>query len=293
MSDKVIGEKLVMYDLLSEEEIQKSRSLIESVSLPTIPAVVQEANIELSKAVPDMTMLVEIVSKDPVLCGEIVQTVNSPYYGLMRKVGSVQQAIMMLGTERLKNVMVTAGLRKVIHEAGSEFLRFWDQADMVACCASGIAGLTQGVEPDEAYMAGLFMDTGMMAFIQKHDKYNELMIKQYSHPYTIIKLEEQLFGVDHAIISYFLTQDWSLPEDICQAILYHHSDSYEIFDSLKLRSLVGVLQLSFILVMDQLRENHGLEQTEEQLVFREMALEELMIELEDAEDISKEFALSW
>jgi hypothetical protein len=53
------------------------------------------------------------------------------------------------------------------------------------------------------------------------------------------------------------------------------------------------MQLSFILVMDQMRSAHGLEQTEEELVFRETALEELLIDLEDAQEVAREFSLTW
>lgn len=261
----------------SKDELKLAFTAIKGVELPTIPTVVQECNMELIKPEPNIQAIAEKISTDAVLSGMVLKIVNSPYYGLKKKVESVQQGVMLLGLKNVKNVITSAGLRQSMGAEEQE--TFWNQSSAVASCAAGIASMVHDVSPDEAYMTGLFMDTGALVLLGKDPNYKSILETHTLHPMTICAVERESYHTDHAVIGYLLGLSWQLPEDVNMAVLHHHNTSYEQLPEGHVRSTIAVIQLAYCMVTNLMAVD-GID-SEESDQMKAAALGELLLDEED------------
>jgi HD-like signal output (HDOD) protein len=135
-------------------------------------------------------------------------------------------------------------------------------------------------------MCGLFLDTGALVLLEKNEAYKKVLEVQPTYPYSIIKFEDQKYETNHALVGYLLALNWKVPDNVALAILYSHTPTYDIFEDPKLRALVAVVQLSYCMIGEELA--HDPLETEEHLKFRDRALNELMLPIEDVEQIVNE-----
>lgn len=187
----------------------------------------------------------EIISLDPALVGRLLTLVNSSYYGLVHKVDSVSRAIALLGMKNLHNIAVTDALKGMfttgdIHGDFSRD-RLWIHCAATGICSKMIAERIFSINGDDAYLAGILHDIGLIVEWQGAEKkflqaYNKL---QNNKP-TIIDLEREYLGTDHCEIGYLLAKEWQIPEPLCKAIRDHHS----IVEDIRPESPLGILQIS-------------------------------------------------
>ena len=267
----------------SKEELQKTYAAIKGIELPTVPDIVQKANAELTKPDPNIGELAELISKDPVLSGQILKVINSPFYGLSKKIESVQKAVVLLGQKNLKNVLMTAGLRQTMQDNDDSRKTFWDRAAATAACASGIATLVHNVEQDEAYMTGLFLDTGVLVLLEKSPAYKRVSDNQPIYPFSTVVFEENKFDTNHPSVGYLLALSWKIPDTCALAILHHHAENYDLFEDSKLRALIAIMQLSYALVAEELSETEI--SIEEHIRYKSNAINELLLDESDLHDI--------
>lgn len=273
-----------MLDIIpSKEDLKKTYAAIKGIELPTVPDIVQKANAELAKPDPNIVELAELVSKDPVLSGQILKVINSPFYGLSKKIESVQKAVVLLGQKNLKNVLMTAGLRQAMSGSDDSRKTFWDRAAATAACASGIAALVHNVQADEAYMTGLFLDTGVLVLLEKSPAYKRVSDNQPMYPYSTVIFEENKFETNHPNVGYLLALSWKIPDTSAMAILHHHTKELNAFEDNKLRALIAIMQLSYCLVAEELSETEM--SAPEHLRFKGGALKELLLNEADLQDI--------
>lgn len=273
----------------SKEVLEKTYLSIKGVSLPTVPDIVQKANAELTKPDPNIHELAQLISKDPVLSGQILKIVNSPYYGLRSKIDSVQKAVMLLGQKNLKNVLTSAGLKQAMSSNDESRKTFWDRSAATAACASGIAGMVQDIKPEEAYLTGLFLDTGVLVLLDKTPAYKRVSENQPTYPNSIIIFEENKFKTNHALVGYILAMAWKIPDESALAILHHHAQNFEEIENPKIRSLMAIMQASYSMVSEVLSNDiTSFEKSKEHKEFIEKALEELMLPYDDVYAIAVE-----
>ncbi len=277
-------------DLIPSKEIlEKTYLMLKGVDLPTVPDIVQKANAELIKPDPNIHELSKLISKDPVLSGQILKIVNSPYYGLRAKIDSVQKAVMLLGQKNLKNVLTSAGLRQAMSTNDESRKTFWDRSAATAACASGIASLVQDIKPEEAYLTGLFLDTGVLVLLDKTPAYKRVAENQPTYPHSVIVFEENKFETNHTLVGYILAMTWKIPEESALSILHHHTENFDDIDNPKVRALIAIMQASYSMVSEVLSDDlESFEKSVEHTSFRDNALDELMLSFDDVLPIATE-----
>ncbi len=187
----------------------------------------------------------EIISLDPALVGRLLTLVNSSYYGLVHKVDSVSRAIALLGMKNLHNIAVTDALKGMFrskkHNAAFSHDRLWIHCAATGICSKMLAERIFSINGDDAYLAGILHDIGLIVEWQGAEKqflevYNRL---QADGP-SIIELEQEYIGTDHCKIGYLLAGEWQMLESLCEAIRDHHGTN----ESTAPESLTGILQMS-------------------------------------------------
>ncbi|QKQ25000.1 HDOD domain-containing protein [Candidatus Reidiella endopervernicosa] len=167
------------------------------------------------------------MASDVGLSAAILKTINSPYYGLSRMISDIQQAVMLLGTRSVANLVATHEIRHAMNQKSCiSHERFWDEATDVAKTMVYIGKKTdQKVQFEELYAVGLFHDCGIPAMANRFDDYKSLLIEaNEKHDATISELEEERYNTNHAVVGYFIANSWDLPRGLCELILRHHEE---------------------------------------------------------------------
>ncbi len=204
-------------------EMQLERSA-QAVSIPSCPRVLLDLGAEVKRDDPDLRKIEALVSKDMGLVATLLKTVNSPFYGLSSKVGTVRQAIQVIGLSMLSRTVTGIVLKKALcgsNQPGME--AFWDGSAKVAMIAAFIAKQLPGMNKEEAYTFGLFQNCGIPILLQRFPEYARTLTQaEADGERKHTEVEDQAHGTDHATMGYLLTKSWNLPEDLSQAIRYHH-----------------------------------------------------------------------
>ena len=226
---------------LAPELIQKT---LQGINIPARPQILVRLDSEMAKDDPDPRIVVRLISSDVVLSAAMLKTVNSPFFGLSRRISSVAQAVSMLGLRMTARIVSGLVLRMTMGGRQSSFERFWDTAEKVACISGYVASTLPRGPRDEAYCFGLFRDIGIPMLLQKFPDYRQTLAladNTVDRPMTVI--EEERHATDHATLGYLVARSWLLPEVICEGIRHHHDPS--IFDT---RDLPNPMALTLIAI---------------------------------------------
>lgn len=167
-----------------------------------------------------------VLMRDPGLTTKVLRLANSPYFGAGRQVSSVTQAVMTLGMRAVTALALSASVYDLTGKwAGAvDRLRFWRHSLAVAIGAKGIAEAIRYECPEEAFVAGLLHDIGLLVLEKSFpDRYARLW-RQAESGESLPDLEDQVWGTNHARVGQFLLEQWHIPEAICSAVGKHHTE---------------------------------------------------------------------
>lgn len=230
-------------------ELDRLQDMLKDLAIPPRPEAITRMFAELSKDEPELVNVARIVQSDAAITAGVLQVANSPLLGLKRKVGSIPQALSLLGMRNVANIATGIAIRQSLKGGGDgkAFTAFWDSAEKTALICSYLAGRLRGIPADIAFTYGLFHDCGVPLLLERFPHYKDVLRKARVSPGAIFTaLEEDSTGTSHAILGYFLSRSWSLPDDLCQAILLHHDR--EAFTDRHtpeaVRNLIGLIHLA-------------------------------------------------
>jgi len=197
------------------------------VNLPSMPVLLMEA-LQLLNGKQDLASLVDKIGLDPAIAIRILRIVNSPFYGMSREIGSLHEAIVLLGFNRIRDILISVCFSKLLPAQHKDFNYhwFWHHSMAVAECSRQLANCT-GTNPDLAFTAGLLHDIGcLMIAVLFPDEFSQLVAVSANFG---IEIEQQILGFDHMTIGGKAAQYWNLPQEIQEAIEQHekHPDPAE------------------------------------------------------------------
>ncbi len=207
-----------MYDATEKrKEVKKKLRKLEGV--PTLPPIVQKLSLMIEDERVSLNQIAEVIEKDQVITTKVLRLANSAFYGFPKKVSTVNQAMMLLGLNVLKILIMTSSIFEIIHK---EDIGLWEHSIGVAACAKIIAEKVNLAEPQEIATAGLLHDLGrviqMVTFREEYEVIKKI-VQQGKEP---LKVEQIVLGIDHAEIGAFLMTQWNLPERLIEAVQSHH-----------------------------------------------------------------------
>jgi HD-like signal output (HDOD) protein len=221
---------------------QDAEKFVESIGIPPRPAVVLAVMDEKSKDEPDLMVIAEVISRDVGIAAALLKTVNSPLFGLPRKVQSVTQAVGLLGLSRVATLMNSLALKTSLGGPGIE--RFWDQSARTAMICAWLAGKL-GHDRDSAYLFGLFRDAGIPLLIRRFKNYKDTLRQANQDERGFTAVEDERHGMNHAIVGAILARNWHLDESVRNAIRSHHQqDVFHSSDDRTMKNLIAVSHLA-------------------------------------------------
>lgn len=197
-------------------------------SIPPLPAAVDRLY-RLSKDMnTEVSSMAKIISGDPALTMKILKIANSAFYGLSHQIGTVSQAIMILGFQGVRNLALGASLLGVWNSKNSSAPisaeDFWRHSLATATAAKLLATHLNFKSPDEIFTAGLLHDIGKVVFLVYFpEQYASILQKVSDGNESLTSLEKKVFGVDHAEAGHHLCKHWKIPPLLTQSTANHHT----------------------------------------------------------------------
>lgn len=201
--------------------------------LPSPPGVVLQVLEKAGHLDCSPAELAAVIHRDPALCGRILKAVNSALYGLPRSVTSIDRAVALLGFKLVRSLVLSLSL-PAMHARGANATSlaagqpslesFWKESVAGAIVAHELALKMRRANPEDDLVAGLLRDLGALALRQTcaADYSRVLTHSAEELVHRQCRLEEEALGLNHAEVSAFILRRWRLPEDITEAVRYHH-----------------------------------------------------------------------
>ena len=277
----------------TEQREQIVQSAIREIShIATLP----EITLKIIDLVEDPSSTAQdlhaVISNDPALCSRILKVVNSSFYGLPGQIASINRAIVMLGLNAVKNIAIAASLSKLYRggQLAPEFSAkdLWVHSISTAAAAKLIADAMKLGLPDEAFLAGLIHDIGLIVEMQ-HDRQKlidvvgRLEVKDGVPTHDMLQIEEEIFGATHQDFGHALCERWKFPKSFSYVTGAHH-DPMEL--SAGNRTLACVIHVADRLAADI--EEEGFRLDLQSLEVNPAVLEELSISKEQLDKIREE-----
>jgi HD-like signal output (HDOD) protein len=205
------------------------REISHIATLPEITVKVVELVEDPKSTAQDLH---KVVSSDPALCSRILKVVNSSFYGLPGQIGSINRAIVMLGLNAVKNIAIAASLAKLFRggELTSNFSArdLWTHSNLTAAGAKMIANALHLGLADEAFLAGLIHDIGLMVEMQA-DRNKLIEVIREVGPDSkgvpvadFLAAEQTHFEATHQDFGAGLCEKWKFPKTFANVTGFHH-----------------------------------------------------------------------
>ncbi|NQZ89257.1 MAG: HDOD domain-containing protein [Colwellia sp.] len=207
---------------------QKMNDVISSFQIPVKPEILSEIQNLMDIKEPNIEKIAQLIASDIGLSSAILKIINSPFYGMSRRISEIKQAVMMLGL-KIINGLVTALLLKASFkgDASISLEQFWDDALDIANAISYIGNKVKNEVPvDMLYSIGLFHNCGIPLLALKYPNYKLVLQAANKQHKNSTALEEKYYNTNHAALGYYVASSWHLPKEICYLIAQHHDLNY-------------------------------------------------------------------
>lgn len=201
----------------------KLTTLIDNAAnMPSIPKVVQELIESFSDDDFEIDDITKKVAADQALTAKVLRLANSAKYGGNRTVGSVNDAIVRMGFEALRTLVLASGITSAFKTPqGFDIKHFWRRSFMVANRAKWVANYTQQ-NPETAFTCGMMHCVGdLLIHILLPDQARgiELLVAEGANK---VDLQRNQLGFDYTEAGEALAIRWKFPQDIAEGILWQN-----------------------------------------------------------------------
>lgn len=196
-------------------------------TLPSLPAVALEVLELSSNPEARLAEIAATVQNDQALSGKILKTVNSSFYGLARPCPSIDRALAYLGLSTVKSLVLGFSLVDCFRQSeigGFNLISFWRRAVYSAAGARLLAADADWLDPEEAFIAALLQDVGVLAMhIALGTDYDAVIARAEEHHERQATIEMEVLGFNHMTVGAELATRWRLPAEVVSAIRHHHA----------------------------------------------------------------------
>ncbi|HTZ99768.1 MAG TPA: HDOD domain-containing protein [Candidatus Aquilonibacter sp.] len=215
---------------------------------PAIPAVLipllKLFNVPAERA--DMNEIVRLVSYDNAIAAQCLRVAGSPLFGLARAPKSISGAVVTLGLNRVKSIVITCCMGQAFPAKKWPLAPaiFWKHSLGCAMVCRKFAEKLQNADTEKAYVAGLLHDVGFLVnCIAFPEQFDAALRRACKDHVALDEAEFSTMGFTHSQSGAILTQQWGLAEEIVEVVGYHHAEEYHG----EARGLVAIVHLSDML----------------------------------------------
>lgn len=213
------------YDATRATPLLPEDILHQSGDLPAMPKAALHILSVIENPSTTATRLERAVVMDQALTAKILRIANSPFYGAVREIKTVSEAIVRLGFVTIRNWTLVTATKSVFLGAGAGLLyhRIWRQSVLSGMSAQLVAQAMRRPEPETVFVGGLMQNIGQLVLARSHlDLFQQVLMisSEERMPYHLV--EQELLGFDHGDLGALLIKEWNLSEELEQGVRWHH-----------------------------------------------------------------------
>lgn len=248
------GETITRIILPINEKSQKELSVISHEfikiidELPQFPENITKINKLLGDPDAKMSEIAAAISSDISLTADLLKLVNSATFALASPCHSIPDAVKLVGTRGIKNMVISVASLSSLKDTGGNIKKsLWDHAYRVAFYAYNIARNFCARERqlvEDSYLCGLLHDMGKLVFETAHPEttsHLKALCEEKSISSSVF--EKLVNGVNHGEIGALIAEKWNFPESIVTVIRHHHEPELVTGENKKLTELVHLADL--------------------------------------------------
>ncbi|MBX3235787.1 MAG: HDOD domain-containing protein [Nitrospiraceae bacterium] len=207
-----------------------AQELVEScdclVSLPEIYLRVREV---VDNPDSSMNDLAKVLALDPAITARILQVVNSPLYGLPKKIGTLSQAVGLLGMQPIQDIVFATSVAKAfprIEASVMDVTAYWRKSVRCGLLATSLGKLARLEDPEGLFVIGLLRDVGHLVMYQTVPARAQSALVEAGHlSQSIAEVEQSNIGCDYTEVGGELLKKWGMPASIESAIRHQLTPS--------------------------------------------------------------------
>lgn len=222
---KTIARVVTLRQLLQDEKLTK---LVAGIgSLPSLPSSYASINNELCSEDPSLQRVAEIIASDIAMSAKVLQLVNSAFFGLARRIDTIEQAVTLLGTDILKSLVLSNAAFSQFQPHSPRFSleKLWRHSLLVGSVAASIAK-TEGADRvtiGETLQAGILHDLGQLILATHMPAALDAAVAaSEARNISLFEAETDVLGTTHAHVGAYLLGLWGLPDNTVEAVALHH-----------------------------------------------------------------------
>jgi putative nucleotidyltransferase with HDIG domain len=205
----------------------KRQAILKAVeSFPSVSPAAAEILSLLNNTETSVSTIEALVKHDPGLTANILKMANSAFFRFPGTIASVPQAIMRLGWKRMYQIVVATSINAMMdrHVPGYDLDRgeLWRHSVAASVASELLVHQCRLNAPDETFTAALLHDVGKLLLGDFVDEDIRLIDIAASKGITFVEAEREILGTDHAEAGAWVLEQWSLPENLVQAVRHHH-----------------------------------------------------------------------
>ena len=206
----------------------RANKILSSVSnLPSIPYVIFEVTKIIDNPSASAAQLAKIINKDQGLVTKVLSVANSPLYGIPRRVSTIDFAIVILGFNHIKNIVIALSMMDAIKPSSSKNFnqkQYWVHSLLVATASKRIADDLGYPNSGEVFTAGLLHDLGVPVINKYFPKeYENIVAMVCNSSISYYQAEKEVLGISHDEIGKALMEKWNLPQNLSEVVENHHT----------------------------------------------------------------------
>lgn len=217
--------------------------------MPTIPKIVQELIESFGEQNVNSKEIADKVSKDQAMTAKVLRMANSAKYGGHRQVGSVNDAVVLLGFNALRTLVLASGLTSAFTTpVGFDITSFWKKSFAIASLSKWLAKYSQDIDGEIAFTCGMLHDLGgLLTHILVHEDAQEID-RVVAKGADRIEMESSRLGFTYPEAGAELARRWKFPEDIVDGIYHQLNPEVENKNGeTEYKTLAGIIYLATFL----------------------------------------------
>lgn len=192
-------------------------------SLPSPSVFLEELQNEIDSPNASLGKISRKIQMNPSFAIEILKLANSGFFSRQKKVESLESAIMVIGLNGVRKILLVAKYKELSKLNRKRFYHIWEHSQKTAFIAKELASKIKPGLSGTAYIAGLLHDMGKLLLnaeletiplIVKHSPFETEVYSEY--------LEEILLGISHSSLGGLLAKKWNFPDDLKACVEFHH-----------------------------------------------------------------------
>ncbi len=231
-----------------EDVIQR---VIETGSLPTLSTVASKLINITGKEETTIYDISKLIAQDVSLSSKILKVVNSSFYNFPNEVGTIQQAVAILGTNAVRSLVLSfsfLNMERPQHGEGFNYGRFWEESLAAAVASKLIMAKVSDGDPEEVFTVSLLQNLGKLILACAYrEEYDSLLKEAAGSEKRLLELEEEHLGANHAYVGGEAAKRWNFPESLVIPIAYHHNPDAFADDNPEMRTNIRVVHLAALL----------------------------------------------